>query len=182
MIIFTYSMNYLTSYDRKDILHNDCKFNCKTCKEIKITKRHNVEKETFTQSYHFNVDRKWQFGGVVRKSKQIPHIVAGIMSAPTPDIVKPVMHMKRRIVFILNRIKGNHLELAYILRVLCCHCRRSQGWGLRLFVIMCGAYVPSYLLAVCPVPHVNFFLVNKWSPEFGSRRSELVSSLMNAYS
>lgn len=120
-------MNNLTSYDRKDIRHNDCKFNCKTCKEIKITKRHNVEKETFTQSYHFNVDRKWQFGGVVRKSKQIPHIVAGIMSAPTPDIVKPVMHMKRRIVFILNRIKGNHLELAYILRVLCCHCRRSQG-------------------------------------------------------
>lgn len=145
-------------------------------------KRHNVEKETFTQSYHFSVDRKWQFGGVVRKSKQIPHIVAGIMSAPTPDIVKPVMHMKRRIVFILNRIKGNHLELAYILRVLCCHCRRSQGWGLRLFVIMCGAYVPSYLLAVCPVPHVNFFLVNKWSPEFLSRRSDLVSSLMNAYS
>lgn len=89
---------------------------------------------------------------------------------------------KDELFFILNRIKGNDLDLAYILWVLCCHCRRSQGWGLRLFVIMCGVYVPSYLLVVCPVPHVNFFLVYKWSPEFGSRRSELVSSLMNAYS
>lgn len=85
--MYTNSLYNLTSYDRKDILHNDCKFNCKTCKEIKVTERHNADKETFTQSYHFNVDRKWQFGGVVPKSKQIPHIVAGIMSAPTSHIV-----------------------------------------------------------------------------------------------
>lgn len=47
MIIFIYFMNNLIFYDRKDIFYNDCKFNCKMCKEIKIIKRYNVEKEIF---------------------------------------------------------------------------------------------------------------------------------------
>lgn len=47
MIIFINFMNNLIFYDRKDIFYNDCKFNCKMCKEIKIIKRYNVEKEIF---------------------------------------------------------------------------------------------------------------------------------------
>lgn len=83
-----------------------------------MIKRQNAEKKTCTQSYHFSVDRKWQFGGVVPKSKQIPHVVAGIMSAPTPHIVSLSWTWKDELFFILNRIKANHLDITYILSVL----------------------------------------------------------------
>lgn len=120
-----------------------------------MIKRHNAEKKTCTQSYHFSVDRKWQFGGVVPKSKQIPHVVAGIMSAPTPHIVSLSWTWKDELFFILNRIKGNHLDITYILSVLCCHCRRSQGWGLRLFVIfvwcVCVCVCACTVLITCCV-------------------------------
>lgn len=40
------------------------------------------------------------------------------MSAPTPHIVSLSWTWKDELFFILNRIKGNHLDITYILSVL----------------------------------------------------------------